>query len=335
MRVAVGNHDVTDVDVAREGDRRRTHPAVGGAAVEAIRLHRHNIKARARPGVVHALQEDEVVQVAPGQRHRTRQRAANNHDLRVNRLERVIGAAQQAGVGFRVHVLVAPFRVDVRLVPHLIVADAPPVAFGYCDGEIDVILHVVGRGFLADVRVGVCPVGRVAQARLDFQPVLPGQINDMVVLGPGVNGVGLPIAVQVVAAVCEVAAPVDFDVLPGELLPYPVKPGVGNHLHLPLALLWLDLLFQKRVDAEWVDIYMLYGRQRGGVGLKPGEVAQPFDHAAHLRQRLFFARQRPERLPCQPAIRQIEREQDTQDADNQNNPNDERCFPNVAHGRGL
>src|SRR5262249_22197246 len=152
-----------------------------------------------RPGVVHALQKDEVVQVRIGQRYGGRERPADDHIIRVNRFKRTVRPAQQVGVLLRVDRPIAPFAVGVRLVPDLIVMDAPFVTAGDGGGVIHEVLVIVWRGFVAYIRVGVRPFGRGIQPRLDLQVVFAGEIDNVVVLFPGVDGVDFAVAIHVVA----------------------------------------------------------------------------------------------------------------------------------------
>src|SRR5690606_6013396 len=191
VRVAISHHDVAHVEVARVIDVRRAHAPVGRAAVQAIALHRVNVEARARPGVVHALQIDEIIEVALAQRNGRRERAVDHDNVWIDRLERVVRPAQQFGIGFGIDRVFTPFRINVRLVPDLIITDSAAIALGNGDGVIDEVLYINRRGEIAAGGRGLRPDGRVAQPRLNFQPVALRQIDDVIVFGPGVDGVDL------------------------------------------------------------------------------------------------------------------------------------------------
>ncbi len=228
-RVAVSDHNVADVDRASEVDVERSHAAVGGAGPEHVVVDGQDVEAISSAGVVHALEEDEVVQACPRPRSRIErdggsQCTADDDHVRVGLLGAAVPLAQEPCVALRIYRLLAPFVVDVGLVPQLVVAHASPVAR---DDGVDVIAPVgqgVGGGVGTDgVGQRASPGGRVAQAGDDFQAVLFGQAHDVIVLLPGG-------AVGFVPSVLEVALAVDLDVLPGKLLADPVEAGVGDHL---------------------------------------------------------------------------------------------------------
>ncbi len=128
---------------------------------------------------------------------------------------------QQLDILFRTDAVRTPFGVDVRLIPDLVVADASAVAFGDGGHEVGEVLEIVRRRVFAHVVAsGAAPRRRVADAHDQFHVVLLGQVDDVVVLFP--RG-----PIRFVAAILEIAASVDLDILPGKLLPQPMVARVA------------------------------------------------------------------------------------------------------------
>jgi hypothetical protein len=108
--------------------------SVGGAAVETVALHGHDVEIGRGAGVVKPLQKEQVVEAV------ARRRVAGCKLIVEASAPRIttafgVGGAQRGGAGleqldvrFRVDRCAAPLRVDVRLVPQLIVLDAPAIA---------------------------------------------------------------------------------------------------------------------------------------------------------------------------------------------------------------
>ncbi len=271
-------------------DDRGPQALVGGPRPQAIALGRHDVEAAAGPGGVHALQEDEVIEVAAVVGHRRRQCAGQDDGRRVYGLDAVVGQAQQAREGLRVDVLQTPLLVAVGLIPDLIVADAAAVAPGHGGGKVGEVVEVVGRGVVAQrVALGAAPGRRVAQAGDDGHAAGLGQGDDLIVLGPGVD------AGRVVAPVDEVAAGVDLDVLPGELLADGAEAGAGHQVEDAGALLWLGLLLQEGIDGERADGGIGQGRTGHGrrveARLGANGRVEPVDEAGGLAACGLFAGQ--------------------------------------------
>ncbi len=234
--VAVLDHDVADVEDAGEVDHLGPHPPVPRPRPEAIALHREDVEVIPRPGVVHPLQEDEIVQIPRPQLDGGGQGAGDDRAVGIGLLGPGVSNFQELGVGLRVHRLLAPLGVDVGLVPDLVVFDAPPVAAYHRVDEVAEVVEIVRRGQGASgVPVVARPSRGIGEAGDDFEPVFLGQLDDVIVLLPGR-------AMRLVAAVLEIALAVDLDVLPGELLANPAEAGLADHPERPLALLWLHLL---------------------------------------------------------------------------------------------
>ena len=121
-----------------------------------------------------------------------------------------------------------------------------------------------------------------------------------------------PVIVQV-AAVLEIAAPVNLDVLPGKLLPNPAKTGLRHQFKAARAFLRLDFLLKKDVDAVGRDLGVGDRCGRPRVGLQPRQVARQFDHAAQLRQRPFFTGQGIKLPPGEALSSQVQRQRGEQE----------------------
>jgi len=309
--------------MALEVDRRRAQAAVGGAAPQPVALHGEHVKARTRPRLVHALQIEHVVGVAPAEVNCRADGPGDDHDRGVNGFQGAVGAAQQVGVRLGIDRLLAPFGVEVWLVPHLVVLDAPAIARRHGDRIVHEVLKV-GRWRVAVVgALWQAPGGHgAAQSGDDLQGVLFGQGDDVIVLVPGADR---PVHVEV-APVGEVALSVNLDVFPGELLANPAEARLGDHLHLPLALGRLDLLLQERVDGEGIHV----SQGDVGEGLRVGLGARPADEvlpeAEYLFQRGGLAGDPPQVVVDQPLRGQVEGQRAACDQD-QHHEHNQRAEP--------
>jgi hypothetical protein len=142
--------------------------------------------------------------------------------------------------------------------------------------EIAIVLEAVRRCKCPSlVPLGAAPSRRVAQTGDDLQVVLLGEVHNLIVFLPGR-------AIGIVATVLEVAFAVDFDVFPGELLPDPVKAGVGDHLHGALPLLRFDFLLQEGVYPVGILPGVGHRYPVGCIGRGPCEVSQPLQSTPGL-----------------------------------------------------
>ncbi len=194
----------------------------------------------------------------------------------------------------RVNVLKPPLLVAVRLIPDLVVANLAPVAFGHGGSEVAEVCEVVGRGVGAQlVAARPAPGRRVAQPGDNGDVTRRSQLDDVIVLGPGID------AGRVVAPVDEVVLGVDLDVLPGKLLANEAEAGRLHQVENLGAFGRLSLLLQKRVDTKGADRGI--GQRRGADGRRlqprrrPNGRIEPVDDARRLPARRLFARQIVER----------------------------------------
>ena len=94
-----------------------------------------------------------------------------------------------------------------------------------------------------------------------------------------------------VAPILEVAFAVNFDVLPGELLPQPVKACFSGHPHRLLALRRFHLFVQENVDAERIQLRVTHRRIRRQVQPATQQVGAEVGQRLELREEAFFARE--------------------------------------------
>ena len=158
--VAVGDHKVANVLRSAEVDDARVHAAVGRARPEAVALCRHHVEVRGGAGVVHPLEEEQVGEVAATDCGAVEvdgggERAGDDDGLGVGGANCGRPSLEQICIGLGVGGVYAPFGIDIRFVPDLIVADSAAIAFGDRGGEIGVVLEIVGRAVGARRR---CPV---------------------------------------------------------------------------------------------------------------------------------------------------------------------------------
>ena len=129
------------------------------------------------------------------------------------------------------------------------------------------------------------------------QAVFRRQIHDAVVLIPSgdfTHGIE-------VAAIHKIAARVDFDILPREFLADPMEAGGGDHLQLSRHVGGLHFQLQEGIDAIRIDAGVLYGGVTFDAWRWAQRVAEEFNGATPLGERLLFPCYRPERAPDRPA----------------------------------
>ncbi len=139
--------------------------------------------------------------------------------------------------------------------------------------EVPPVVKIIRRR-VGTYRVGQRPgpARRITQAGNDLQVVQLGEADDVIVLGPGIDRIDLTVASKIVAAIDEIALPVDLNILPRELLPNPLEARIRDHLQGPVTLLFLDLLMQKDIDPKGVDASVGYGSIGSSLGLGMNEV---------------------------------------------------------------
>ncbi len=175
LAVAVAQHHLAQQLRAGEIEGRRVRRGIGGRG-EAIGLGRDDVEPLPCAELVEGIQVGNIAQVSAAGLRGGRER--RQHDLRVGvgspDLDRSL--AQQAHVVRRVGRPAAPVRRDIRLVPHLVVADLLTVTISHGRGEGAEVAALVGRGLkICAVGFGPRPGRGAIQYDHRFQGGIAGQ----------------------------------------------------------------------------------------------------------------------------------------------------------------
>ncbi len=98
--------------------------------VEAVGLSGNDVEPRRSAGLVEVVQVSDIALVQSTRLGVGRQRSGQDGGIRVGRAQLDGRLAQQSGVLGGIDQVLAPVRLDIRLVPDLIEAKYLPVAFG-------------------------------------------------------------------------------------------------------------------------------------------------------------------------------------------------------------
>ena len=178
-----------------------------------------------------------------------------NVDVGVSLLGSLVGDLEHLGVGYRIHSLLAPLGVDVRLIPDL---DVLYPSTEMIDKGIDKIAIVLktGGGCFGTCVLEAGPGRSPVQAGDDLQSVGPVQVHNLVEF--------LPTAFAA-DRIDELTLAKWLDLGPGELLLGPAQASLPSHLDGSFPLPGFNLAGQKKVSAIGVDISVGYcpGRAPG------------------------------------------------------------------------
>src|SRR5688500_9828019 len=106
----------------------------------------------------------------------------------------------------------APFRMDVWLIPKLVIASPSPIAADHSTDKVGIILIIIGGRVIAYCSpLGSAPRWGGAQAYNEFHALRFGHFYNLVVLVPGGTG-------GFVAAIFKVPFAMNLNILPGEFL---------------------------------------------------------------------------------------------------------------------
>ncbi|TKJ28895.1 MAG: hypothetical protein CEE40_10240 [Chloroflexi bacterium B3_Chlor] len=222
------------------------HPPIGRSVPQPISLHGHNIEVVLHSSIIHPLQEAQIGKILGGHLRRRCQPRTQDHNLGVRFLGPRIPHCEEFGISFGIDGALAPFWVDIGLVPDLIVLDPPLVSADHSVDEVAVVIVVIGRG-QGPRLISCCsaPGWRVVQASDDLYPVFLSQVDDVVILVPGGY-------VPALAVITKDSFAFDLDVFPGKLLPDPLETGIPDQAQGPMDLPIIHLLLQKSVDSVGV-----------------------------------------------------------------------------------
>ena len=174
---------VTRHHLAQQLGAPEVEPAGIGAGVrrlrEAVGLRGCDVKPGTRAQAIQRVQEGDVAQVGPAGFCRGRQ--GGEHDLRIGVRGTNLygGLAQQPQVARRIDVGCAPVRRDVRLVPHLVIAQPITVALRHGRRErAEVGPFVRGRLGVVGVRFRPRPRRRAVQHDYRGQRRMLGEFSE-------------------------------------------------------------------------------------------------------------------------------------------------------------
>ena len=177
------------------------------------------------------------------------ERRRHYNGIWVDGLDAVVGNFEEGHILFGVYGVTTPFTEEVRLVPYLVVLDLALVARGDGGHEVAVVLVVGGRAFMVGLYVvaGLARPHRGAvEASHDGYAVGDRLVHYEVIFGPGTDGI------TGVASVGEIALGADLDVVPGEVLPYPLEAACLCDVERLHYVGGVRLFFEKEIDAHGV-----------------------------------------------------------------------------------
>ena len=256
VAVAVFDHNVPQEDRARKVEAGKVGAALRGRLAKPVKHGRKYVEIRRSAGLVHALQEQYVIEVGEGTLGGGRERRAHYYRVRVCLFCPVVRYLEQRGVLLGAHRVASPLAYQVGFVPYLEELYFALVARHYSRDEVAVVLVVGGRTLREGDNVVTWYAGphrRAVEAGDDLQSVVQALLNDIVVLCPGVYGV------VGVTAVGEIAFTAYFNIVPPESLPHPLDARVLHHLHGLINFGSVYLFFKEDVDAQRVDVSIING----------------------------------------------------------------------------